>query len=82
MIRELLDIEYMLEFEQEFPPLVRELLWMFRNGGKTFPGFGDVDFEVDMEDPLDVVLMFGYWLTDGENVVHRVGRHVVTGHEY
>ena len=82
VIRALLDIEYMLEFEQLFPPLVRELLWMFRSGGKSFSGFGKMDREMDMEDPMDVLLMFGYWLVDGENVVHRVGREIVTGLEH
>jgi hypothetical protein len=82
VLRELLDIEYMLEYEQLFPPLVRELLWMFRSGGKSFAGFGEMDREMDMEDPMDVLLMFGYWLVDGENIVYRVGRDIVTGQEH
>ena len=41
-----------------------------------------MDYPMDMEDPMDVLLMFGYWLVDGENVAYRVGRNIVTGHEH
>ena len=82
VLKEMIDVEYINDNRDRFPPLVLELLWMFRQGGKTYPGFGPVDFPLDMEAPLDVMLMFGYWLADGEHVVHRVGRKVVTGPDY